>query len=113
MKLKFNKPVNNIFDKIKEYFDPSRLTYDVDDYDDRYTYELEETDSVTGFIRVVIYNNTDIVFPFAFTLYVDDQEITCSRILRRTIYRFFKKKMKEPYLIGINLSLNEFVNKFT
>ena len=109
---KYDKAVTNIFNKIKEFFDHSKLQWDVEEYSESYTYELEETDSPEGFIKIVIENDTDIAFPFAFTLYVDDKEIPCSRVLRRSIYRFFKKKYNEPEKTDREKSLDEFRKKY-
>lgn len=93
----YDKLVKNLFDRIKEIFDESNLSYDADH--DAFFYNLEETDSESGFIELAI-AETGWLTP-EYVLCIDDDEIKCSFLLKRKIYRFLKSNWKQKNLLRL------------
>ena len=94
--------VENILKRVDEIFDIDRLSMNYGDNGeeddptisyDNYIYELEETDSDKGFIKIksqeTFYNKK------RFYLYLDDKHIKCSELVAKKFWEFFDKKWRE------------------
>ena len=93
-KTDYDKFVKNIFNRIKETFDPDCLSETtVDVVYPRYVYELEETDSTSGFIKIEVADTNFFAIP-GYDLWIDGEEINCSFMLKRSIYKYLNKKWK-------------------
>lgn len=89
----YDTAINNLYKRIRGIFDISKLTQGYGSY----TYQLEETDSQSGFIEIYINDNNhsrsfDEKKLLDYDLNVDGRRIGCSNIMKRKIYKFFKSK---------------------
>lgn len=106
--------VKGIFNRIKETFDISNLNMMVFAYE----YQLEETDSESGFIKLSIFDNSMGFSPFPFNpgeyiLAIDDERIDCSYFLKRKIYKYLKDRWEERDDLRQQSNTKNFINKYS
>lgn len=88
----YDKQVKDIFDKIKNGFDPEELKISGSGFN----YRMEETSSDSGYVNIRAWDCMGIhVYLYIGTTGEPDEEIPCSSILARKIYNFLKNKYLE------------------
>lgn len=92
-KTDYDKLVKNLFNRIKETFNIDNLSYGDTDSGYGLIYNLEETDSEYGFIKLSVVDTEFFAIP-GYDLCIDGEEIKCSFLLKRSIYRFLNNKWK-------------------
>lgn len=102
--------VRGIFDRIKDRFDIENLTICSDGYGSL-LYELEETDSESGFIKMKV-SDTEFMGIPGYILKIDDREIDCSFFLKRKVYSYLSKKWSEKEKMKKRADKDEFKNKY-
>lgn len=103
----FDKQINILFDKIKNRFDIEQLSYTNSMTCEKFEYNIEETDSDSGYIKIEVSYDYDYDYD-EFTLHVDDEVIKCSNFLIKKIFKFFETKKNEKIKLGkINFLKNK------
>lgn len=86
----YDKISKIVFQRIKDTFEYDRLSKQGAD---TYIYELEETDSSIGYIKVCVVDLTDL-FVYNYDLHFDDNPVKCSTSIKHKIFKFLKEKWK-------------------
>lgn len=116
----YDSVVLNMLSRIEDIFDISKLTlvplYEKVEGPEHvcYVYQLEETDSESGFIKISVLKNKDARsgWRMYYKLKVDNQEVDCSENVYKKYWEFFASKYKEKISIDSNNKLDDFKNRY-
>ena len=105
-KISGDKPLKELFRKISNSFDIDILTWDP--HERVFVYVLNERDKQT---RLYV-ENMGSDRGYKYKLLINGEEIECSSVLKREIYRFFVKRWKERDKARLKKKAKDFAKKY-
>lgn len=105
----YDVPINNLYKRLNDIFDMSKLEVNRDNNPYIFTYRLEETDSQSGYIEIYIRHEND---ENKYLLKIDGEYIDCSHSMKKKIFNFFMKKWKNRVENQKKMQLAQFRKKY-